>query len=159
MSAPDRPDIEAMREAERGFQTAATDLTVLPRLADEYLALRDEIGPMDARRKRLRDMILPLLEGAGGSFTDEARGVRLVLKRAPRGFSYDPSALYKLVQDGKLHQREFDNLLVTSIDAKKLEVLLKKGLITDRDIQRAGAKVPSRIEERLEVEPLKGGRR
>lgn len=132
---------------------------VLPRLVVEYLEVRAEAGSVEKRRAKLRELLLPLLEEAGGSYVDEESGQRIFIDRAPRGFEYVPERLFILVKEGKLYQSDFDGCLRTIIDPEKLKELISRGIITERDVTRAGAKVPTRIEERLEVKPIgKGGR-
>ena len=133
---------------------------VLPRLVAEFLEVRDASNQASNRRQAVKERLMPLLEDAGGSYIDEESRQRIYIARVPRGFMYDPKALHKLVKDGKLLQSEFDDCLETTINAKKLQALLDRtdNDLTERDITRVGAKQPTRIEERLEVEQLKGAR-
>ena len=144
-------------DAEADYQPSLVGPEVLPAMIREMAELRERMNADERRAKKLRDLILPLLDDAGGEFIDETAELRAYLVKEPR-WSYDASALHALVPD-HLTAAEFSECLKTSVDKTVVEEWVRKGLITDRQLTRVNAKVGTSIVEKLMIESTKGGRR
>jgi len=137
-------------------ELAKSGAEVLPRLVTEYLDIRDQDNALKSRRESLRKQLVPLLEDMGGEYIDEVAGVRLYLDKTPR-WQYDKERLYTLVTEGVMLQSEFDDCIETVVLKERVDALLEMGKITDRQLTRAGAKVPTKIVTTLQVKEI--GRR
>lgn len=111
---------------------------------------REEAARWKKNEEKLRELLLPLVEEAGGSIHDEVSGLTARLKRMPR-YEYDATALYKLVSDGAMYETEYAECLKTIVDKAVVDDWLKRGIITDRQLNAVDAKTVTSVSERLEI--------
>lgn len=127
---------------------------VLARIAREYLDVRDAANDLTRRRDALRKQLLPLLEDAGGQYTDEIAGVRLVVERQVR-WDYDATTLHECVK-AQVLAAEFADCLETTVKKDVVQGWIDRGLVRGADV--TAAKVGSKVIPQIQVEPI-GGRR
>lgn len=130
---------------------------VLPRLAREYLELRDQCNDLDKRRESVRKQLMDLLEGNGGEYIDEVAGQRLYIDTQPR-WEYNATLLHKLVEEHLLTDTEFAGCLRTVVDKDVVQGWLDRGLVTDRQVNMMNAKEGTKIVRSVKTAPI-GGRR
>lgn len=116
-------------------------------------AARQEESAAKREADRIRKPLLELLESAGGSYVDEGTGLKAWIDKTPR-YDYDVAAMHKLVEDGVLYEKDFADCLVTVVDKDKVKALLDKGILTDRQLARANAKVVTKLVETLKIEKM-----
>src|SRR5947208_4756262 len=126
---------------------------VLPRLIRELREMRDQQNALKRRADQLREHVEGMLEDAGGEFIDEVSGLRAWLERTPR-WDFDPTKLHNLVADGLITEKEFADCLVTIVDKKVVNDWLGQGLLTDRQLNRANAKVGTKIVTTVQLKRL-----
>lgn len=111
---------------------------------------REEAARRKAKADQLRDLLIPHVEEAGGVLVDEVSGLTARLVRTPR-YEYDATRLHRLVEEGLITEAEFAEALETVIDKRVVESWVSRGLITDRQLARADARVVTAVIEKLEV--------
>jgi hypothetical protein len=122
---------------------AGTDVAAA--LLDEYLELKEKLGPLEKRlgdvRDRLRDLVTE-----HGHFVDELRGV--MVRVEPRFHNeYDAERL--LVAFPRLA-----GCVRPAVDSSQLEACLRAGMITEGELERAGVLTRSLHSRALVVKPL-----
>ena len=130
---------------------------VLPRLIRELREVRDEQNALKKRADQLRKHVEGMLEDAGGEFIDEVSGLRAWIEKQLR-YDYDPTRLHRLVADGLLTESEFADCLETVVKKPVIAEWIGKGLITERQLNNAGAKVGTSITRIVQIRPM-GARR
>lgn len=135
---------------------AAEDRAVLPRLIRELREVRDEQNGLKRRADQLREHVESLLEAEGGEYVDEVSGLRAWIEKVPR-WDFDARALHKLVEDGLITETEFADCLETVVRKPVVSEWLGKGLITDRQLNTANAKVGTGVVRTVQIKPM--GRR
>jgi hypothetical protein len=112
----------------------------------------------DAKREgdQIRKLLLDIIEDQG-PLVDEESGLRAYVKEEAR-YEYDPTALHSLVESGVMFERDFGECLKTVVDKKVVQEWVKKGLITDRQLAGANAKVLTGTVRKVEIEEIKRGR-
>jgi len=123
---------------------------VLARIAREYLDVRDEANDLKRRRDALRKQLLPLLEDAGGQYTDEIAGVRLVIERQVR-WDYDATKLHECVKASVL-AAEFAECLETTVKKDVVQGWIDCGLIRGASV--APAKVGTKVIPQITVQEV-----
>src|SRR3990170_1085243 len=114
-------------------------------LLDEYLELKEKLGPLEKRLDEVRDRLRDLVT-EHGHFIDEVRGV--VVHVEPRfRKEYDPERL----------RAAFPRLagcVKPSVDLAQLEACLRAGMVTDTELEREGVLTRSLHSRALIVKPL-----
>ena len=118
-------------------------------LLDEYLKLKEELGPLEKRlvgvRDRLRDFVTE-----HGHFVDEANGV--MVKVEPR---------FRKEYDAERLLAEFPRLsgcVKRAVDGRQLEACLGAGMVTETELERHGVLIRALHSRALVVKAV-GGRR
>jgi hypothetical protein len=126
---------------------AGTDVAAA--LLDEYLELKEELGPLEKRmgevRDRLRDVVTQ-----HGHFVDEVRGVAVHVE--PR---------FRKEYDAERLLAAFPRLAACvkpAVDAGQLEACLRAGMVTETELERAGVLTRTLHSRALVVKPV-GSRR
>ncbi len=114
-------------------------------LLDEYLELKEELGPLEKRlgevRDRLRDVVTE-----HGHFVDEARCVAVHVE--PR---------FRKEYDAERLTAAFPRLAVCikpSVDVAQLEACVTAGMVTETELEREGVLTRSLHSRALIVKPL-----
>ena len=129
---------------------APTD--VRPGLVAEYLKLRAETNRLGKRRDEVSKLLRDALED-GGPYIDEVSGQRLTLDVTPR-WEWDHNALYWLVTEHLILPDEYAAALSTSIDKDAVQEWVNKGLVSQRNLDRANAKKISKVVKQIKVSPI-----
>ncbi len=121
---------------------AETDVAAV---LDEYLELKEVLGPLEKRlgevRDRLRDVVTE-----HGHFVDEVRGVAVHVE--PR---------FRTEYDAERLTAGFPSLAVCikpSVDVAQLEGCVTAGMVTETELERAGVLTRSLHSRALIVKPL-----
>jgi len=98
-------------------------------LLDEYLELKEKLGPLEKRLEDVRDRLRDLVTEEG-HFVDEVRAV--IVRVEPR---------FRKEYDAEKLQAAFPRLnacVRPSVDVAQLEACLRAGMVTDGELERAG---------------------
>ena len=114
-------------------------------LLDDYLELKEQLGPLEKRlgevRDRLRDVVTE-----HGHFVDEVRGVAVHVE--PR---------FRKEYDAERLTAAFPRLagcIKQSVDVAQLEACVRTGMVTETELERAGVLTRSLHSRALIVKPL-----
>jgi hypothetical protein len=138
---------------ELATELEANDREVLPKLIRELREVRDQANDLKTRGDRLRDLVRGLLEDAGGEYVDEVSGLRAWIEVQPR-YEFDPTRMHKLVEEHLLTESEFAECLKTTVDKAVVSEWLGKGILTDRQLNRVGAKVGTAIVRTVQIKSI-----
>ena len=108
-------------------QPADTDVGAA--LLDEYLELKQKLGPLERRLGEVRDRLRDLVT-EHGHFVDEVRGVAVHVE--PR---------FRKEYDAERLTAGFPRLagcIKPSVDVAQLEGCLRAGMVTETELERAG---------------------
>ena len=98
-------------------------------LLDEYLELKEKLGPLEKRLEDVRDRLRDLVTEEG-HFVDEVRAV--IVRVEPR---------FRKEYDAEKLRAAFPRLsecVRPSVDIAQLEACLRAGMVTDSELERAG---------------------
>ena len=133
-----------------GRTLESTDGTdVAAALLDEYLELKEKLGPLEKRLVEVRDRLRDLATEQG-HFVDEVRGVAVHVE--PR-FRTDYDAERLLADFPRLA-----GCVKPAVDASQLEACVRAGMVTETELEREGVLIRTLHSRALIVKPL-GGRR
>jgi len=125
--------------------TAEADIAAT--MLDEYLKLKEELGPLEKRlvavKDRLRDFVTE-----HGHFVDEIRGV--IVKVEPR---------FRKEYDAEVLLAEFPRLsgcVERAVDRRQLEACLRAGMVTETELERHGVLVRALHSRALVVKAIGG---
>jgi len=130
-----------------GMPSAGTD--VGSRLLEEYLDLKEQLGPLEKRLEQVRDRLRDLVTERG-HFVDETRGVVVCVE--PR---------FRKEYDAERLAASFPRLtgcIKPAVNAEQLEACLRAGMVTEGELEREGVIARTLHSRALIVKPL-GGRR
>ncbi len=128
--------------------SAGTD--VGGRLLEEYLELRDLLGPLEKRLEQVRDRLRDLVTERG-HFVDETRGV--VVSVEPR---------FRKEYDADRLAASFPRLtgcIKPAVNTEQLEACLRAGMVTEGELEREGVLIRTLHSRALMVRPLGARRR
>jgi hypothetical protein len=126
-----------------GGPPAATD--VGGRLLEEYLELKEQLGPLEKRLEQVRDRLRDLVTERG-HFVDEARGVVVCVE--PR---------FRKQYDAERLAVAFPRLagcVQPAVNTDQLEACLRAGMVTEGELEREGVMVRTLHSRALIVKPL-----
>jgi hypothetical protein len=130
-----------------GMPSDGTD--VGGRLLEEYLDLKEQLGPLEKRLEQVRDRLRDLVT-EHGHFVDETRGVVVCVE--PR---------FRKEYDAERLAASFPRLtgcIRPAVNTEQLEACLRAGMVTEGELERDGVLVRTLHSRALIVKPL-GGRR
>jgi hypothetical protein len=130
-----------------GMPSDGTD--VGGRLLEEYLDLKEQLGPLEKRLEQVRDRLRDLVT-EHGHFVDETRGVVVCVE--PR---------FRKEYDAERLAASFPRLtgcIRPAVNTEQLEACLRTGMVTEGELERDGVLVRTLHSRALIVKPL-GGRR
>ncbi len=114
-------------------------------LLNEYLELKEELGPLEKRmgdvRDRLRDLVTE-----HGHFVDEVRGVSVRVE-----------ARFRKEYDAERLTAAFPRLagcIKPAVDVAQLEACLRAGMVTESELEREGVLTRTLHSRALIVKPL-----
>jgi hypothetical protein len=120
-------------------------IDVRARLLDEYLELKEKLGPLEKRlgdvRDRLRDLVTE-----HGHFVDEVRGVAVRVEPRFRK-EYDADRLIAVFP-------RLAGCVKSAVDTGQLEACVTAGMVTETELERAGVLTRSLHSRALIVKPL-----
>ncbi len=122
---------------------AGTDVAAA--LLDEYLELKEELGPLEKRLGEVRDRLRDLVTEQG-HFVDEIRGVAVHVE--PR---------FRKEYDAERLTAGFPRLAVCikpSVDVAQLEACVTAGMVTETELEREGVLTKALHSRALIVKPL-----
>jgi len=122
---------------------AGTDVAAA--LLDEYLELKEKLGPLEKRLDEVRDRLRDLVT-EHGHFIDEVRGVAVRVE--PR---------FRREYDADRLTTAFPRLAACvkpSVDVAQLEACLRAGMVTETELEREGVLTRSLHSRALIVKPL-----
>ena len=137
--AVNEPDFEIEREDD------AVVGDVIRQLRDG----RDEEVAIKKRNVVLRDRLMQMLDERGGRVWDETSGLEAVITPKFR-WEWDVNKLNEMKE---LSLKDFSDVIVTSVDKKKLGELIDKGVVRERMIE--GAKVQTSTYEVISIKERK----
>ena len=108
-------------------RSAGTD--VASALLDEYLELKEKLGPLEKRLTEVRDRLRDLVT-EHGHFVDEARGVAVHVEPRFRK-EYDAERLLAAFP-------RLAGCVEPAVDAGQLEACVRAGMVTEGELERAG---------------------
>ena len=114
-------------------------------LLDEYLELKEKLGPLEKRLDEVRDRLRDLVT-EHGHFIDELRGVAVHVEPRFRK-EYDADGLTAAFP-------RLAGCVKPSVDVAQLEACLRAGMVTDTELERAGVLTRSLHSRALIVKPL-----
>jgi hypothetical protein len=128
-------------------QTAGrrTGTNVGATLLDEYLDLKERLGPLEKRLAEVRDRLRDLVT-EHGHFVDELRGV--MVRVEPR---------FRKEYDAQRLAAAFPRLagcVRPAVDSGQLEACVTAGMVTETELERAGVLTRSLHSRALIVKPL-----
>ncbi len=112
---------------------------------DEYLELKEELGPLEKRLGEVRDRPRDLVT-EHGHFVDEVRGVSVRVEARFRK-QYDAERLVTVFP-------RLAGCVKSAVDASQLEACLRAGMVTETQPERAGVLTRSLHSRALIVKPL-----
>jgi hypothetical protein len=118
-------------------------------LLDEYLELKEKLGPLEKRLEDVRDQLRDLVT-EHGHFVDEIRGV--IVRVEPR---------FRKEYDAERFQASFPRLsacVQLSVNVAQLDACLKAGLVTEGELDREGVLTRALHSRALVVKSLGGNR-
>src|SRR5437870_11165378 len=98
-------------------------------LLDEYLELKEKLGPLEKRLEDVRDRLRDLVTEEG-HFVDEMRAVMVRVEPRFRK-EYDAEKLLTAFP-------RLNSCVRPSVDVAQLEACLRAGMVTDGELERAG---------------------
>ena len=104
-------------------------LDVRVALLDEYLELKEKLGPLEKRLEDVRDRLRDLVTEEG-HFVDEMRAVMVRVEPRVRK-EYDAEKLLTAFP-------RLNGCVRPSVDVAQLEACLRAGMVTDGELERAG---------------------
>jgi hypothetical protein len=107
-------------------QPAGTDVAAA--LLDEYLELKEKLGPLERRLDEVRDRLRDLVTEQG-HFVDELRGVAVHVEPRFRK-EYDPERLAEAFP-------RLAGCIKPAVDASQLEACVTAGMVTETELERA----------------------
>jgi hypothetical protein len=128
--------------------SAGTD--VGGRLLEEYLDLKEQLGPLEKRLEQVRDRLRDLVTERG-HFVDETRGV--VVSVEPR---------FRKEYDAERLAASFPRLtgcIQPAVNTEQLEACLRAGMVTEGELERDGVLIRTLHSRALMVRPLGARRR
>jgi hypothetical protein len=118
-------------------------------LLDEYLELKEKLGPLEKRLEDVRDRLRDLVTEEG-HFVDEIRGV--IVRVEPRfRKEYDAERL-------KVAFPRLSACVQLSVNVAQLDACLKAGLVTEGELDREGVLTRALHSRALVVKSLGGNR-
>ncbi len=114
-------------------------------LLNEYLELKEELGPLEKRMGEVRDRLRDLVT-EHGHFVDEVRGVSVRVE-----------ARFRKEYDAERLTAAFPRLagcIKSAVDVAQLEACLRAGMVTETELDRAGVLTRSLHSRALIVKPL-----
>jgi hypothetical protein len=118
-------------------------------LLDEYLELKETLGPLEKRLEDVRDRLRDLVTEEG-HFVDEIRGV--IVRVEPR---------FRKEYDAERLQAAFPRLsacIQLSVNIAQLEACLRAGMATEGELEREGVLTRALHSRALIVKALGGNR-
>ena len=119
-----------MRRADEPLQPLTLRMVdIRAALLDEYLELKEKLGPLEKRLEDVRDRLRDLVTEEG-HFVDEVRAV--IVRVEPR---------FRKEYDAEKLRAAFPRLsecVRPSVDIAQLEACLRAGMVTDGELERAG---------------------
>jgi hypothetical protein len=131
-----------------GIPSRETD--VGGRLLDEYLELKEQLGPLEKRLEQVRDRLRDLVTERG-HFVDERRGVLVCVE--PR---------FRKEYDAERLAASFPRLtgcIKPAVNTEQLEACLRAGMVTEGELERDGVLIRTLHSRALMVRPLGARRR
>ncbi len=116
---------------------------------DEYLELKEKLGPLEKRLAEVRDRLRDLVTEEG-HFVDEVRGVAVHVEARFRK-EYDAERLVAVYP-------RLAGCVKSAVDTDQLEACVTAGMVTETELERSGVLTRSLHSRALVVKPL-GGRR
>jgi ribosomal protein L19E len=141
------------RDAERESMTTAQTKPI-DALVRELKETREQISALKKQEEKARELLLPLLDVMGGTYTDEVSGLTASIERSPR-YEWDAQKLFKLKTDGLITGNEYADLLETIVKKDAVQALVDSGKITDRQLAGVGAKRVTKLVETVTVKEAK----
>ena len=126
-----------------GVPPAGTDVGA--RLLEEYLDLKEQLGPMEKRLEQVRDRLRDLVTERG-HFVDETRGVVVFVE--PR---------FRKEYDAERLAASFPRLtgcIKPAVDTEQLEACFRAGMVTEGELERGGVLIRTLHSRALMVRPL-----
>jgi len=114
-------------------------------LLDEYLDLKERLGPLEKRLEQVRDRLRDLVT-EHGHFVDEVRGVMVRVEPRFRK-EYDAERLIAVFP-------RLAECVKAAVDARQLEACVTAGMVTETELERAGVLTRSLHSRALIVKPL-----
>ena len=139
-----------LREEFNEHEIELEDIAVVGETIRQLRDTRDQISALKRAEKALRDTLIQMLDARGGHVWDENSGLEARLTTKFR-WEYDPSLLK---DTGELRDDEFADVLVTTVDKKKVEALVTKGSARGRMLQPA--RVQTKAYEVIAISEVKG---
>ena len=136
-------EVEAMLQEQTPARTTGTNVAAA--LLDEYLELKDKLGPLEKRLEQVRDRLRDLVT-EHGHFVDELRGV--MVRVEPR---------FRKEYDAERLLAAFPRLAACvkpAVDVAQLEACLRAGMLTETELEREGVLTQSLHSRALIVKPL-----
>ena len=118
-------------------------------LLDEYLELKEKLGPLEKRLEDVRDRLRDLVTEEG-HFVDEIRGV--IVRVEPR---------FRKEYDAERLQAAFPRLsacVQLSVNVPQLDSCLRAGMVTEGELDREGVLTRALHSRALVVKSLDGNR-
>jgi hypothetical protein len=131
-----------------GALPAGTD--VGSRLLEEYLELKEQLGPLEKRLEQVRDRLRDLVTERG-HFVDETRGVLVCVE--PR---------FRKEYDAERLAASFPRLtgcIKPAVNTEQLDACLRAGMVTEGELEREGVIARTLHSRALMVRPLGARRR
>jgi hypothetical protein len=120
------------------------------RLLEEYLELKEQLGPLEKRMEQVRDRLRDLVTERG-HFVDETRGVLVCVE--PR---------FRKEYDAERLAASFPRLagcIKPAVNTEQLEACLRAGMVTEGELERDGVLIRTLHSRALMVRPLGARRR
>jgi len=131
-----------------GIPSRETD--VGGRLLDEYLELKEQLGPPEKRLEQVRDRLRDLVTERG-HFVDERRGVLVCVEPRFRK-EYDAERLAAFFP-------RLTGCIKPAVNTEQLEACLRAGMVTEGELERDGVLIRTLHSRALMVRPLGARRR
>jgi len=136
-------EVQAMLQEQTPARTTGTNVAAA--LLDEYLELKEKLGPLEKRlgdvRDRLRDLVTE-----HGHFVDELRGV--MVRVEPR-FRKEYDAERLLVAFSRLA-----TCVKPAVETSQLEAYMLAGMVTEGELEREGVLIKALYSRALIVKPV-----
>jgi hypothetical protein len=105
---------------------------VLVSLLEEYLELKEKVGPLEKRLSQLRDRLRDIVTEEG-HFIDELRGVSVHVEARFRK-EYDAGRLAAAFP-------RLAGYIKPAVDSSQLDACVSAGMVTERELEREGVLV------------------